>query len=128
MVVDSSAIIAIILEEPGFEQIGLKINLARRILIGAPTVFEAAMVLENRQVDRGSARLMKMIVDEEIDIVDFGANHQAVALEAFLRFGKGRHPAKLNFGDCMSYATARIAREPLLYAGDDFAKTDIDAA
>ncbi len=62
----------------------------------------------------------------QIEEIDFGAEHRSAAAAAFLRFGKGRHPASLNFGDCLSYAVAKIAAEPLLCIGGDFARTDLD--
>ena len=64
----------------------------------------------------------------EVEVIPFGESHWQAAVEAFFRYGKGRHPATLNYGDCMSYAAARIAGLPLLYVGNDFAQTDIQAA
>lgn len=128
MVLDASAIVSILLQEPGFRALAEKINDADPVLIGAPTVFEAAIVLENKKADQGGARLKAFLRDEDIEVIPFGEDHQRAALSAFLRFGKGRHPAQLNFGDCLAYAIADIADQPLLYVGDDFSKTDIKAA
>jgi ribonuclease VapC len=64
----------------------------------------------------------------EVLVIPFGEPHWSAAATAFIRFGKGRHPAALNYGDCMTYATARVAERPLLYVGNDFAQTDIEAA
>jgi ribonuclease VapC len=72
--------------------------------------------------------LAELLIAHGIDIEHFTSEHAAAACEAFLRYGKGRHPAGLNFGDCMSYAVAKLSRMPLLYVGGDFAKTDVQSA
>jgi ribonuclease VapC len=72
--------------------------------------------------------LLRLLQEAAIDEVPFGADHWRSAVDAWLRFGKGRHSAALNFGDCISYATAKLARVPLLFVGDDFPQTDIVAA
>jgi ribonuclease VapC len=128
MVLDASALIAILMEEPGFLTIAGKINAASTVIIGAPTAFEAAMVLQKKVKDHAGLRLKEFLDAEDIRIVDFGEEHYRLALSALLRYGKGRHPAQLNFGDCLSYAVAAVADMPLLYTGDDFSKTDIEAA
>lgn len=128
MVLDASALIAILMEEPGFLTIAGKIDAASTVLIGAPTAFEAAMVLQKKEKDHAGLRLKEFLDAEDIRIVPFGEEHYRLALSAFLRYGKGRHPAQLNFGDCLSYAVAAVADMPLLYTGDDFSKTDIEAA
>jgi ribonuclease VapC len=102
---------------------------ASAVSIGAPTLLEASMVLDGRLAgtEQASAQgLMLLVATLEIDVVPFRGDHWPVAWSAFLRFGKGRHPARLNFGDCMTYATARLAGEPLLCVGDDFAQTDLE--
>lgn len=104
MVIDSSAVIAVLNEETEGPDPLRRITNAKRRLFGAPTAFETAMVLVSRR------------------------RHWTVALDAFQRFGKGRHPARLNLGDCQSYAVAKLAREPLLFVGEDFRQTDIEAA
>jgi ribonuclease VapC len=78
------------------------------------------------QLQRDARSLLARFLSEaSIAIVPFGESHYGAAVDAWLRYGKGRHPAALNFGDCLSYAVARLANEPLLFAGDDFAQTDI---
>lgn len=77
---------------------------------------------------RGITAVSNFILDFGVVVVPFDEPHADVAAEAFLGFGKGRHRARLNYGDCMTYATARVAERPLLYLGDDFAQTDIQAA
>jgi ribonuclease VapC len=101
---------------------------ASSVAVGTPTVFEAAMVLAGSTGAPGDRILSRFLTDNGIALVPFDDRHWSVACEAFARFGKGRHPAKLNYGDCMTYATARLADAPLLFTGDDFSKTDLEAA
>lgn len=128
MVVDASALIAILFEEPGFRALVERAGDSEIVLVGAPTVFETSMVLTSRFKSDARLRLTGLLDTMHIEIVPFGPEHFDAALDAFRRYGKGRHPAKLNFGDCMSYAVASIANLPLLYTGSDFSKTDIEAA
>jgi ribonuclease VapC len=96
--------------------------------IGAPTLAEAGVVLAAR-LEQDSRPLLSRLVEElELVVVPFGARHAREARDAYLRFGKGRHPAALNFGDCISYAVARVAGRSLLFVGDDFRRTDIQPA
>jgi ribonuclease VapC len=128
MVLDSSALISILLAEPGHEALLEKAGRAEAVFVGAPTALETAMVLsawfrrDTRPLLAGFLRRLNA------EIVDFSEDHYEAALSAFLRFGKGRHPAALNFGDCMSYALASVSGLPLLYAGTDFSRTDIQSA
>jgi len=128
VIVDSSAIVAIALREPGYEELVAKLRNAETIGIGTPTLTEAGMVLSARLGIEPQVLLVHFLQDFRVTPVDFGEQHWREALEAFRRFGKGRHPAALNFGDCLSYATARLADHPLLFVGDDFPRTDIKAA
>ena len=125
---DTSAIVAIVLREPGFEDLLGKIEQARVVAVGTPTLTECSMVLSSRlQVD---ARLVIRSVLRRMNaqVVPFTEEHLDAAADAFLRFGRGRHPAGLNFGDCLSYAVASVSGLPLLFTGDDFTRTDIRAA
>ena len=126
MIIDSSAIIAVIGREPGYEAIVRQLAMSPATRIGAPTQLESGIVLTARFGPRGKTALARLLQESQITTVAFTERHVAEALEAFSRFGKGRHPAALNFGDCCSYATARLAREPLLCVGDDFPQTDLD--
>lgn len=128
MIVDSSAIVAIVLREPGYEELVSKLRAAEIIGIGTPTLTEAGMVLSARLGIEPQALLDHFLHDFRVTPVDFGEQHWREALEAFRRFGKGRHPAALNFGDCLSYATARLAGHALLFVGGDFPRTDIESA
>ena len=125
MIIDSSAILAIVFQEPGFEEILQRIDEEPVVAAGTPTLTETGIVLHARLVD-GSRGLLERILDElEIQEIPFGEVHWREAVEAFRRFGKGQHPAALNFGDCMTYAVAQLAGEPLLFKGNDFGQTDV---
>lgn len=128
MIVDTSALVALVLQEPGFEDIQQKLAAAPQLGIGAPTLTELGIVLSAR-LRRDARGLIARLLDEAgVRVIPFGDAHHATALGAWLRFGKGRHPAALNFGDCLSYATARLAGRPLLCVGDDFPRTDLPLA
>ena|ERR1035437_6879436 len=128
MVLDSSALVAMHLEEPGYERLFQRVQAADVVLIGAPTLFESAMVLTARVGPQVRSVLEVSIRRMGATIVPFSEDHFHAATDAFLRFGKGRHPAALNFGDCMSYAVAKVAGMPLLCVGNDFSQTDITPA
>jgi len=96
--------------------------------IGAPTLVETGIVLASRLGVAGRTLLARAVDELALVPIPFGEEHWPVALEAYLRFGRGRHPAGLNFGDCLTYAIARLAGEPLLCLGGDFAKTDLALA
>jgi ribonuclease VapC len=128
MVLDSSAIVAIELQEPGFERLIDKIGDAKAVVIGIPTMFETAIVLSRRRGQDARPWLRGFLRSAKAEAVTFTDEHLDAAIDAFLRYGKGRHRAALNFGDCMAYAVAAVAGLPLLYTGNDFAQTDIPAA
>jgi ribonuclease VapC len=125
MIIDSSAILAVIGKEPGYERIVHELAAAPGTRIGAPTRLESGIVLTARFGARGKTALARFLQENAIQTVAFDDEHASVALDAYSRFGKGRHPAALNFGDCCAFAVASIAGEPLLCVGDDFAKTDL---
>jgi ribonuclease VapC len=128
VVLDTSAIVAIELREPGYEGLISKINNASVLMIGAPTVLETAMVLSSRLKRETLAEIMAFLSRARVEIVPFTAEHMRMAVSAHYRFGRARHPAQLNFGDCLCYATASIAAMPLLFTGGDFSRTDLEAA
>jgi ribonuclease VapC len=125
LILDSSAIIAIITDDADGER--MRSGLARdvRRAVGAPTLLEVGVVLVSRFGASGSAALAAFMVGAGTSVIPFGERHWPAALDAFARFGKGRHPAALNLGDCMAYAVAKLSGEPLLCTGDDFARTDL---
>lgn len=125
MILDSSAIVAVILKEPGYERLLERLAENPEPGVGAPTMVETGIVLSARLGASGQTLLGRFAQAYELAILPCEAEHWTTAVHAFLRFGKGRHPAALNFGDCLTYATARLAGEPLLCLGEDFAKTDL---
>jgi ribonuclease VapC len=128
VILDASALIAIALDEPEREMLVAKVNAAGAIAVGAPTLVEAGIVLSARAGQDASAVLVELLAAADAVIIEFGQGHWRVAVSAWGRFGKGRHPAGLNFGDCLAYAAARVAGEPLLAKGNDFTRTDIPLA
>ncbi len=128
MVIDSSALIAIMSNEPERRPFEQSIRLAPTRLMSAPGLVETAIVILSRRREEGLAVLNQLLADMRIETVPLSADHAKLAIDAFRSFGKGRHPAALNFGDCVSYALAKATGEPLLFKGDDFSQTDIDRA
>jgi ribonuclease VapC len=125
MVLDTSAVIAILTSEPGSVQLADRVAAAESLSMSAATLVEAGIVMQARYGDAGVLQL-DLFVDRTNTRVHAVTHAQAdLAREAFRRFGKGRHPAALNFGDCFSYALAADLAEPLLFVGQDFAQTDI---
>lgn len=125
MIVDSSALVAVLLREPGHEAILDRITGEEAVHVGAPTLVETGMVLVARAGLVGKSLLARLLDEAEVKIIEFTADHWTVAVDAFIRYGTGRHPAALNFGDCLTYAVARLTGEPLLCVGDDFVRTDL---
>lgn len=125
MIVDSSALVAVVLRERGCEAVAEKLDAAESVGVGAPTLLEGAIVLHGRVGGLSRTVLARFLEDFDAECLPFGERHWPVAHGAFARFGKGRHPAGLNFGDCLTYAVAKVANEPLLCLGDDFARTDL---
>jgi ribonuclease VapC len=125
VIVDSSAIVAVLLRQPGYEPLLERLAAAPVAATGAPTLAESGIVLAARMGVAGKTLLARFVQESGLVVVPFGEHHWGAAVAAFLRYGKGRHPAGLNFGDCMTYAVARLAGEPLLCLGDDFAQTDL---
>ena len=126
LVLDSSVLVAIITKEPGNEIYDDFINAAAKVVVGTPTLVETAMVLTSRLgAVSGMNELLAFLNRTESEVIDFTRLHFMEAAAAFEKYGKGRHPAALNMGDCNSYATAKVAGATLLYKGDDFALTDL---
>ncbi len=123
---DTSALMAIVFQEAGYESVLARIRDASLVGSGTPTLAEAGIVLEARLGDRAPGLLERLLDELAVEEITFGAIHLREAVDAYRRFGKGRHPAALNFGDCMTYAVARLTQEPLLCVGDDFSKTDLE--
>jgi len=126
MIVDSSALIALIFREAEAEGIVASLSEAESVAIGAPTLAETAIVLGAKLGEASRAILSRLVEDLDLVVLPFTAAHGREAREAFLRFGRGRHPAALNYGDCLTYASAKLAGQPLLFVGDDFGRTDLE--
>jgi ribonuclease VapC len=122
---DSSAVVAMLLGEEGHHRLAEVVGRAEAIAIGAPTLLETDMVMVGRFGDRGAVLVEEFLEEHGVAVVSFDGRHRVAATKAFARYGKGHHPAGLNYGDCMTYATAKIAAHPLLFTGNDFAQTDI---
>lgn len=128
MIVDSSAIVALILREPGWERLVDKLGGDDSCAIGAATLAETGLVLTAKIGKKASSVLSRFLQESGISVIPFAEEHWPVAVEAYERFGKGRHAAGLNFGDCLTYAVARLADRPLLFVGQDFSRTDLTSA
>lgn len=124
--VDTSALVAIVLGEPDAESL-LSVLQREDAIASAATLVEAEIVVTARQ-GPDAARDLQLLIDSSIDIIAFDTAHARAAVSAWSRFGKGRHSASLNFGDCLAYAVASVGGVPLLFKGDDFTRTDVQAA
>jgi ribonuclease VapC len=127
MVIDTSAVIAVLLNEPDASGIALAIESGSLRLLSAANFLEASIVIESRKGEAGGRELDLLIHRAAIEIVAVDQDQAEIARLAWRRFGKGRHPAGLNYGDCFAYALAKSRRLPLLFRGDDFSRTDIEA-
>ena len=128
MVIDTSAIVAILRDEPRADALRRAIVADPVRLVPATCVFEARMVLVSRRGEHVIAEIDLWLTKIGANVIPVDADLVDVATQAWLSYGKGRHPASLNFADCLSYALAKRADEPLLFVGEDFSKTDVRAA
>ena len=128
MIVDTSALVAILLDEPDAEKLSAAIAANTPRIISAVSVLEASIVIESKKGEAGLALLDELLNLAQFEIVAFDDAQQQLARVAYRRYGKGRHPAGLNFGDCCAYALAKVRNEALLFKGNDFNLTDITAA
>jgi ribonuclease VapC len=130
--VDTSALIAVLFAEPGYLDLVDAMLEADTLRVGAPTLVETSLVATSRQ--RGTPRRVSdslvtgLVTELGATVVPFGEAEWRRAAEAFVRYGRGRHKASLNFGDCLAYATAAVAGDSLLFVGDDFGHTDLPVA
>lgn len=114
-----------LIREDGWEDLRSAVADVEVVGIGAPSLLEAILVISGRAGRDRSEDVRQFVRDLGLVVIPFEEEHARVAAEAFARFGKGRHRAALNFGDCMSYAVAKLAAQPLLCTGGDFRKTDL---
>jgi len=128
MVVDSSVLIAILLKESEAEYYAKRLINTNDIYISAVTIVESSMVIEYKRGEQGAKEYDELLKIIAPTIIAFDEQQAKLARIAWQEYGKGRHPAKLNFGDCCSYALAKYMNQPLLFKGDDFSKTDLTQA
>lgn len=128
MIIDTSAVMAILQQEPEAERFARAIALAEPRLISAANLLEAAMLVRARYGSEGERDLDFLLLTLKIEVVPVTPGQVAIARKAFPRYGKGFHPAGLNFGDCFAYGLAKEAGQDLLFKGNDFARTDLTAA
>jgi len=125
MIIDTSALVAILFDEPERRRFNELIEADETRLISAVTLVEASLVIESRRGEAAGRELDLLLHRAQVSIVPVNEEQAEIARQAWRRYGRGRHEANLNFGDCFSYALARASDEPLLAKGDDFSKTDI---
>ena len=128
MTLDSSTLIAVLFAEPGYLDLVDRILSADEVRVGAPTLVETSLVMSGRRRAPARGEVEGLIRELGVTVVPFGEGEWRLAVDAFTRFGRGRHPAALNFGDCLAYATAMSLGDSLLFVGDDFARTDVTPA
>jgi len=125
MIIDTSAIVAILDQEPEANRIVCAIATTSDRMLSAANLVEAGVVMQARRGDEGARDLDLLIAKLKIEIIPVTARQAEIARKAFRRYGRGRHGAKLNFGDCFAYALANDEQAPLLFKGDDFGQTDV---
>jgi len=128
MVIDSSALLAIILDEPELDEFTSSVAKADVVRFSAASYVEASMVLTMRIRPQQESSLDEYLQRYEIRIEPLTEEQARIAAEAFRSYGRGRHKARLNYGDCFTYALAKATREPLLFKGNDFSQTDLESA
>jgi len=125
MVIDTSALVAILTREPSAERLVAAIDADTRRLISAATVVELSLVMLGRYGEAGDGQIDRLLAGIAATVVPVGVAQVSLARDAALRFGRGRHPAALNYGDCFSYALSVESGEALLFVGSDFTQTDV---
>ncbi len=128
MVLDTSALAAVLFDEPEREELIRRIAAAPRRLISTVTLLESSIVIESRRGEVASRELDLLLHRAKVQMVAVDEEQAELARVAWRRYGKGRHPAGLNFGDLFAYALARASAEELLFKGEDFTKTDVAPA
>ena len=126
MVIDTSALVAVLLQESDAERVAQAIDVGSPRLLSAASLLEASNVIESRKGEAGGRELDLPMYRAGIEVVTVDQNQAGTVRAAWRRFGKGRHPAGLNYGDCFANALASSRRLPVLFCGNDFSRTDID--
>lgn len=125
MVIDTSAVVAVLFGEPEADTFATLIEADPVRLMSAASALETSIVIFSELGEEGVREFDLLLHKTQIEVVAFSSQHLAAARRAFERFGKGRHAAALNFGDCFSYALSKVTGEALLFKGDDFPRTDV---
>ncbi len=125
MIVDSSVFLAIVFREASYQELIARLISDEVVAAGAPTLAETGIVLQARLGDAASGMLERLLDEFAVEEIPFGEIHLRETVNAYRRYGKGRHAAALNFGDCMTYAVAKLTSQPVLFTGGDFNLTDI---
>ena len=128
MILDTSALLAVLLDEPDADHFERTIGVAPVCRMSVANYLEATMVIEGRLGDAGGREIDNYLEEAGVDLVSVTPEQVQTARMAWRRYGKGNHPAGLNFGDCFAYALAEVSGEPLLFKGEDFALTDVEQA
>jgi len=128
MIIDTSALVAILDQEPEAERIARTLASTPERMLSAASLVEIGIVMQARHGDDGARDLDLLLAKLRVEIVAFTARQAEIACKAFRRYGSGRHNANLNFGDCFAYALAKDQSAPLLFKGDDFSQTDVIVA
>ena len=126
MIVDSSAVASVFLRRTGYERLLDAFSRAERAGIGAPTLVEASLEIAAASGKDVQGLLARFVQELDLTVIPFSDAHSRAAVEAFRRFGRGRSKAALDLGECLAYATARLARQPLLADDPRFARTDLE--
>ena len=128
MIIDTSALVALLDQESEAERIAHAVALSSERILSAANLVEIGIVMQARRGDDGARDLDLLLAKLKVDIAAVTANHADIARKAFRRYGRGRHAANLNFGDCFAYALAKEKSAPLLFKGDDFGRIDVMVA
>jgi ribonuclease VapC len=128
MIIDTSALVSILDQEPEAERLAYAIATASERMLSAANLVETGIVMQVRRGDEAVRDLDLLLAKLEIEIIAVSAKQANLARKAFRRFGRGRHPARLNFGDCFAYALSKDSGASLLFKGEDFSQTDIAVA
>ena len=128
MILDTSALLAVLLDEGDADHYERMIGVAETCRMSVANYLEAIMVIEGRLGDAGGREIDNYLEEAGVELVSVTPEQAQAARLAWRRYGKGNHPAGLNFGDCFAYALAEVSGEPLLFKGEDFALTDVERA
>ncbi len=128
MIIDTSALVAILEQEPEAERIARTLAATSERMLSAANLLEVGIVMQVRRGDDGARDLDLLLAKLKVEIIPFTARQTEIARKAFRHYGRGRHAAGLNFGDCFAYASAKDQSAALLFKGDDFAQTDVTVA